>query len=90
MLDDRDKEEGDEVTKFNEATWRKKFCEDVGHTMPCVKETVEDMSQLVAKVCGAFGGIPVDKLVEQIGVEKFDKHLRAILKDKKCNCNEKT
>ena len=86
MLDDRDKEEGDLVTKFNEVRWRKKFCEDVGHSEQCVKETTEEMGKLVAKICDSFGGIPVEGLIDQIGVDMFDTHLRAILSDKKCNC----
>lgn len=84
MLDDRD--HTDVVTKFNEAEWREKFSVDVGHSMECIEETVNEMAKMVAKVCDAFGGIPTDKLIEQMGVEEFDKHLRAILSTKKCNC----
>lgn len=89
MLDDRNTGEGDEVTKFNEATWRKKFCEETGHSMQCVEETVNEMAQLVSKVCHSFGIVTVDEFIEKaIGVEKFDKHLREILNDKKCNCKK--
>lgn len=87
MLDDRN---GDLVTKFNEAEWRQKFCDDVGHTNECVDETVKEMAQLVAKVCSSFGISSVDEFIEKaIGVEKFDKHLREILQDKKCDCKKR-
>jgi hypothetical protein len=86
MLDDREDTPGDLVHDGNIEQWKQKFCEDTGHTMECVDETVNDMAQLMSKVCDAFGGIPVEEIIEQMGVEQFDKHLRAILAFKECEC----
>jgi len=88
MIDEIETVEGDVVHDGNIAQWQQKFCDDTGHSMSCVSQTVNDMAELAAKACGAFGGVPVDELVEQIGVEEFDKHIRAILKTKECNCND--
>ena len=88
MIDELETVEGDVVHDGNIAQWQQKFCDDTGHSMSCVSQTVNDMAELTAKACGAFGGVPVDELVEQIGVEEFDRHIRAILKTKDCSCNK--
>jgi hypothetical protein len=44
------------------------------------------MAELAAKIAGTHGNVPIDELVEQMGVETFDKHLRSILNSKDCNC----
>jgi len=88
MIDEVETIEGDVVHDGNIAQWQQKFCDDTGHSMTCVNQSVNDMAELTAKVCTAFNGVPVDELVEQIGVEEFDKHIRAILKTKDCNCND--
>lgn len=88
MLDDREDSPGDLVHQGNEKQWREKFCEDVGHSMECVEETIDDMVSLMKKISDAFGGVPLEHMVDGIPVEKFDKHLRAILKEKECTCKK--
>ena len=87
MLDDRESTPGDLVHDGNIEQWKQKFCEDTHHSMECVNETVNDMAQLLSKTCIAFNVYQVDEIIEAIGVEKFDKHLRAILETKDCYCN---
>ena len=83
MLDDRD---WVEVNESNIGQFKQEFCDDVGHTGLCVEETVTQMGDLVAKVAGMVQGLTAEELVNQIGVERFDKHLREILAGKECNC----
>lgn len=86
MLDDRESTEGDIVHQNNELEWRQKFSEDTGHEMECIEETVADMAQLIAKTCSAFGNLPPDEVTAKLDVEVFDKHIRAILNSKDCDC----
>ena len=86
MLDDRESTPGDLVHDGNIEQWKQKFCDDTGHTMECIDETVADMAQLVFKVCILFNIYQIDEIIEQMGVEQFDKHLRAILATKDCSC----
>ena len=88
MLDDRQTTEGDLVHDGNISQWKQQFCDETGYSMECVDETVTDMANLIAKTCVAFGDVPIDEILERIGVEEFDKHIRAILKTKDCDCNE--
>ncbi len=88
MLDDRENTPGDLVHDGNIAQWKQKFCEQTGHSMLCIDETVADMASIMAKACIAFGGIPPGDILEHMPVEVFDTNIRAILKNKKCNCND--
>ena len=87
MLDDRKSTPGDLVHQGNELDWRRKFAKDVGHDMECIEETVADMSQIMAKTCSAFGA-PTDEIVAKMDVENFDRHIRAILNSKECDCKK--
>ena len=90
MLDDREDTPGDLVHDGNIEQWQQKFCDDTGHTMECVSETVNDMALLISKTCNAFNIYQVDEIIEQMGVEMFDKHLRTILSTKECDCIKTT
>ena len=76
---------GDLVTKDNEAEWRQKFCDDVGHTHECVEDTVNKMANIIRAVADIHNA-PVDAIIEMIGVEEFDRRLRQLLSLKECNC----
>lgn len=88
MLDDRVTTEGDLVHDGNIVQWKQQFCDNTGHSMACIDETVQDMAELVSKVCISFEGPDPEELIMQMGVEQFDKHIRAILKNKDCNCKK--
>ena len=86
MFDYSENTAGDVVQQNNELEWRQKFAVDSGHEMECIEETVADMAELMSKVCGAWGNLPLPEIVAKMDVEKFDTHIRAILDSKQCNC----
>ena len=88
MLDDRETTQGDLVHDGNIAQWKQKFCDDSGHSMECVDETIIDMANLLAKTCISFGGIPPEEIIDKMNIECFDEHIRAILNSKDCSCND--
>lgn len=88
MIDDRETTEGDVVHDGNIVQWLQKFCDDTGHSMGCIEETVNDMAALLAKTCIAFGEVPIEDMIDKMGVENFDNHIRAILNSKECNCKK--
>lgn len=77
----------DVVTKANEEMYRRQFAAVSGHSMECIEETVEEMGKAVAFISKEFRA-PVDKVLSGIEIEQFEKHLYAILDDKKCNCKK--
>ena len=79
----------DVVTQENAPAFRKTFALSVGHTEDCIEETVTDMAGLLSKVCVTYEA-PIDEIIEQIGVERFDTHLRKILEQKECDCFKRT
>jgi hypothetical protein len=79
----------DVVTEQNEEMYRRAFGIATGHSMECVTETVNDMAALLASVCEAHGGLPINEIAEQFTVEQFDIALRKILDNKDCACNNK-
>ena len=88
MLDDRESTPGDLVHDGNIEQWKQKFCDDTGHSMACIDETVNNMANLLAKTCIAHGDVPIEDIIDKMGVEQFDKHLRTILNSKDCNCKQ--
>lgn len=88
MLDDLESTRGDLVHDGNIEQWKQKFSADTGHNIECIDETVHDMAVLIAKACQSFDIPQIEEIIEQMGVEKFDKHLRKILSTKDCNCKE--
>jgi len=88
-MEDEDKYEDkyEEVNECNELLYRRAFCVNVKHSVPCVEDTVIDMAELMKKTCAAYGSLPVDQIIEQMGVVQFDQCLRKILDQKDCGCN---
>ena len=81
----------DVVTRANEKQYREAFCVAEHHTMECVEDTVTDMGKLLAHVCHTHlkdRVIPIDGLLEQMGVEVFQQHLTKLLSIKSCTCNK--
>jgi len=75
----------DIVTPSNAHLYRRAFAANVGHTEACIEETIDDMVQMLQKVCVHFC-CPIDEIVNRIGVESFDVHLQKILASKQCDC----
>jgi len=89
MLDDREDTPGDLVHDGNEAQWRQKFCDETGHSMECVGETVTGMAEIAAAAANAADAeLYLEDIINQMGVELFEKHLRNILAAKDCECNK--
>jgi hypothetical protein len=88
MIDDRKSGEGDVVHAGNEAIYRRAFSINTGHSGTCIRDTVADMATLLNKVCDAYGGIPVEEILEKMTVEQFDHCLRKILASKECDCKK--
>ena len=78
----------DTVTPVNETLYRKQFAAIQGHSMECVEETVSTMGKMLANVCIKTGNIPIHEVMDQIGVEEFEKYLIQILEQKDCNCSK--
>ena len=76
----------DTVTPANETLYRKQFSAVQGHSMDCIEETITTMGKVLAGVCHQTGDIPIHKVMEQIEVEDFEKHLITLLNAKDCNC----
>jgi hypothetical protein len=82
----------EEVNKFNESSLRQKFCEQTGHVMLCISETIDDMLSLMAKTYMANGweiDMAIENVIANTSVETFEKHLLSILNQKECNCEHK-
>jgi hypothetical protein len=75
----------DEITQENIEEFKDKFSTSTGHTKDCINETVEAMKGLIVKVCRDKQA-DLQGVLDSIGTEAFDNHLREILAGKKCNC----
>jgi len=78
----------DVVTKQNEELYRRAFAIAHGHTEECILETVNDMAILLAKACDAYN-VPLVDILDHLTIEQFDLHLRNILDNKDCTCNNR-
>jgi len=86
MIDSKDLKENI-VHGNNEKDWREMFCDETGHTMKCIEETVDKMAVLLSKVC-VIKNRDILEMISQIGVVKFDKGLKNILSVKTCKCDK--
>ncbi len=80
----------EEVNIFNELQFRQKFTDEVGHTVECVSETIDDMLSLMAKTYLSHG-IPeefaVTDAMTSLELDESELHLRSILSQKECECD---
>jgi len=79
----------DIVTGDNEALYREAFCISTGHNMKCVDETVTTMSKVLACVCKTADNAPLKQVLDNMEIEVFEHHLKSILNQKECKCNNK-
>ncbi len=78
------------VTIFNEAAFRFRFCNEVGHEADCVQNTIDEMLYQYATMsynAGLTEENGIKMLYENMSVECFDVALLKLLSVKTCECH---